>query len=547
MIYWHIQMHQPYGRDKTKPKIDSSKMIEEKIPVIGTGEWNDIQYRYFINKDPNAMNIGDIILVREGRKPIALCKITSSHFEDENLTKKYFHNVFRQIKVLEYHYHGRGLFPQPQGTLQRLVNNKTASWNFINDWYQSYLKNQSSEKMIDILRYKKQIILQGPPGTGKTYAAKNLAEQMILGSISGDKTKQKRRLEESGQFQLIQFHPSYSYEDFVRGITVKSENGQIEYLTENKVLAAFAKKANDNFLNSQKDRMELSKQQWISQELQKFAESVQDIIDKEEKYVLTNKVDIVRVQEDAFRYSGTAWKNELRMKFEDIILLYMDNVQNRQDIKKNGEVSTLAKEHATYYFSLLKRFRESIKGKIPKTFSQVKEPLNHYILLIDEINRANLPSVLGELIYALEYRDEAVESMYALDGNRKLILPKNLYIIGTMNTADRSVGHIDYAIRRRFAFVDMLPNAEVIELDKAKALFEKVSELFVKDGQASEYLAPDFNYQEVQLGHSYFMATDEEELNLKLKYEIIPILREYLKDGILLDIAGEKIEQLKNF
>ena len=82
-----------------------------------------------------------------------------------------------------------------------------------------------------------------------------------------------------------------------------------------------------------------------------------------------------------------------------------------------------------------------------------------------------LSSVLGELIYALEYRDEKVDSMYEVDGSNKLLLPPNLYIIGTMNTADRSVGHIDYAIRRRFAFVDVLP--EVLSTDFETALFEK--------------------------------------------------------------------------
>src|SRR5690606_14650101 len=90
--------------------------------------------------------------------------------------------------------------------------------------------------------------------------------------------------------------------------------------------------------------------------------------------------------------------------------------------------------------------------------------LKNYVLIIDEINRANLSSVLGELIYALEYRGEEVQSMYAVDGSNKLILPPNLYIIGTMNTADRSVGHIDYAIKRRFAFVDVLP--QILENDE---------------------------------------------------------------------------------
>ena len=91
---------------------------------------------------------------------------------------------------------------------------------------------------------------------------------------------------------------------------------------------------------------------------------------------------------------------------------------------------------------------------------------------IDEINRANLSSVLGELIYALEYRGEAVESMYEVEGSNKIILPPNLYIIGTMNTADRSVSQIDYAIRRRFAFVDVLP--KVLEETDEETKFDEV-------------------------------------------------------------------------
>ena len=117
-----------------------------------------------------------------------------------------------------------------------------------------------------------------------------------------------------------------------------------------------------------------------------------------------------------------------------------------------------------------------------------------------------------------------------------------------MNTADRSVGHIDYAIRRRFAFIDVLPSSTVIDevikdeavRVKAKALFESVAVLFTRD-----HLASDFEANDVQLGHSYFLADNEEMLRLKLKYEIQPILKEYLKDGIFQgDIVKQKIEAL---
>lgn len=226
-----------------------------------------------------------------------------------------------------------------------------------------------------------------------------------------------------GEYKIIQFHPAYTYEDFVRGIVAKTNDaGNISYEVENKILAEFAKKAINN-------------------------------------------------------------------------------------------------------------------------------PNGNYVLIIDEINRANLPSVLGELIYALEYRGESVESMYEYENILNIKLPKNLYIIGTMNTADRSIGHIDYAIRRRFAFYDVLPSKKVITFQKATKLFESIEKLFKGD---NAQISSDFDADDVQLGHSYFLPSKKDiseedfykELSIKLKYEIKPILYEYIKDGVLLDSAREVVENL---
>lgn len=194
-----------------------------------------------------------------------------------------------------------------------------------------------------------------------------------------------------------------------------------------------------------------------------------------------------------------------------------------------------ARQHASYFLRIVEKyyeFRENYKPTVDKI------PLKNYVLIIDEINRANLSAVLGELIYALEYRGEAVQSMYAIEGENNLILPPNLYIIGTMNTADRSVGHIDYAIRRRFAFVNILPKDLTNELgDQFEgALFAKVTNLF------NTNLSPEFKKEEVQLGHSYFI-TKNTPINIRWEYEIKPILLEYVKDGIL---VGEGIETTIN-
>lgn len=169
-----------------------------------------------------------------------------------------------------------------------------------------------------------------------------------------------------------------------------------------------------------------------------------------------------------------------------------------------------------------------------------QNPDRKYVLIIDEINRADLSRVLGELIYALEYRGEPVELLYAgSEANSTLTVPENLYIIGTMNTADRSIGYLDYAVRRRFVFKKLPPNKDELNnfyedpnlKNQAEQLFDKVAKIFKKDENC---LSPDYTADEVQPGHTYFMAKDEEELGLKFCYQVWPLLQEYIRDGVLL-------------
>ena len=381
---------------------------------------------------------------------------------------------------------------------------------------------------------KNQIIFQGPPGTGKTRQAKDIAYQMIFNSTLSTenliRSEQLQELVQTTQFKLIQFHPAYSYEDFVRGITAKSNGNAVEYKTENKVLALLAQAANENYLDSQKEVEVLSKELWVQQKMNDYADSIQDKIDTIEKFIIGDTTTyIFDVEEDAFRYKGDNWgmhNKGLRMKFKDLIQMYMDNIQTRQEIKRMTNVSGLSIQHASYSIKILADFRDFLKDKEPYQLTQ-KIELKNYVLIIDEINRANLPAVLGELIYALEYRGEPVHSMYDIDGETEIVLPPNLYIIGTMNTADRSVGHIDYAIRRRFAFVDVLPDTDVVAHATAKIIFTQLQSLF------EEHTSSDFEAKDVALGHSYFIVKDDAELKQKLQYEVLPILHEYIKDGVL--------------
>ena len=321
------------------------------------------------------------------------------------------------LKILNT-YHPDTYFPINSETclsnFLKLVKEEDSSLNYIekNKKVQSFFQSMKSKYNSDITNYEFMYFL---------FDNFDLKGTVVL---------ENDELVAIGENKIIQFHPSYTYEDFVRGITVKSnEKSEIKYITENKVLADFAEKA------------------------------------------LNNKT-------------------------------------------------------------------------------------SNYVLIIDEINRANLSSVLGELIYALEYRGEAVESIYEIKGDRKITLPPNLFIIGTMNTADRSVGQIDYAIRRRFAFVDVLPkvlsetdlNAERKEKDPQlyfnEDVFLKVKELFLdEDNNNSEHLSEEFKAKDVQLGHSYFIYA-EDNFKYNLDYEIKPILKEYVTDGILKSSALTEIEDL---
>lgn len=426
---------------------------------------------------------------------------------------------------------------------------------------------ESIQKQIKLLKYKKQIILQGPPGTGKTREAKLIAKE-ILGLNSTDDLK------DNEQFKLIQFHPSYTYEDFVRGIVAESKGDRIEYKNVNKTIGKFAKVALDNFLDSKKIPEQISKESWVKNAYANFKESLQIELENVDTINIKEgtKPKITFVEDDALRINRYSNENDsVLIKDSDIINAYIGiNLTNPiVKIKENVILSKSARSGMYYlYQNIVEKFKKFLEEEnIVYTITNPTEKIDEkpYILIIDEINRANLSSVLGELIYALEYRGQALDSMYEVDGEQKIILPDNLYIIGTMNTADRSVGHIDYAIRRRFAFVDVLPekledNDEIFIntsdfIDVAK-LFIKVGEDQVLDfekAENSDFLSDDFSAKDVALGHSYFIAekkkisedNKQEYFNMKMKYEVIPILNEYLKDGVFNEKATVKIKEIE--
>jgi len=632
-----------YPPNVSKNEYDDWKpiIVAKKVVFMGWGE-DDNLGKTFINN----IQKGDIVLIAQGanwQKRLLLCGVVSSdaikgHVEGapkETYYRKLSTTISKEaLDSLGLDFTGAAFGDSNQipaiyklKPRENLQDKKIAE--ILSDSIKKNRNMNELNKVIDILKYKKQIILQGPPGTGKTRLANIVASSLtqpvtitehdirdnviineefpsstnyskykvsaisenslVIESNKAEKSYNinfseiiKRYNEKfwekseikggsdafvagiskylseklkSKYCKLIQFHPAYSYEDFVRGITAKTNGTTIEYMPENKILGDFANKALKNFNNSQKQPEELSKDIWINDKFLQFKNFIEVEMSSTGKVQLTPNVYISGVDSDHFNYKGDGWANESRINFKDFLSLVNLNILSPLEIDIPRNISQHGWDRKTYYTALIKLFFEKSGHYSEKAV--VREPQQNYVLIIDEINRANLPSVLGELIYALEYRGESVESLYELPNEgREIILPPNLYIIGTMNTADRSVGHIDYAIRRRFAFIDVLPSLTPVK-EHAKKLFQSVSSLFIKNFddidwenpilQRSDYLASDFRPEDVWLGHSYFITNDndgEEQLKIKLDYEIRPLLKEYIKDGVLNESANTIIVEL---
>ncbi len=445
---------------------------------------------------------------------------------DESLDITFFRNALSSIKVVKATNNNNPIFIDfiKDDIIHFKETRSVQKFSFsLNDLYECYIsKDYKNDDFVHYPQYSKRCL--------------------VLDIL---KTYQKSVMQD--QCKLIQFHPSYTYEDFVRGIAAKpNPDGEgVVYEAENKTLGYFAKLALDNYLSNQGI---LNSNSDFEERLKLLVEEINTTIDSGGtfKFSEKSKAEIISVGNDYFIYNFPQ-REDIRYKllFSDIEKIF----KKRSEIKipidlrdKEKELQLEMKGKFPYYFMILEKLNKI--SNLLSANNKVEE-LKNYILIIDEINRANLSSVLGELIYALEYRGEAVESMYEVDGH-ELILPPNLYIIGTMNTADRSVGHIDYAIRRRFAFVDVLPKdlsgEEKIVFDTV--LFNQVAQLFDTN------LSPEFEKKDVQLGHSYFIDKSQEEngasMAIRLEYEIQPILLEYVKDGVLIgEDVKIKIERLE--
>ncbi|EIE2163821.1 AAA family ATPase [Campylobacter jejuni] len=373
-------------------------------------------------------------------------------------------------------------------------------------------------------------ILYGPPGTGKTYHTIDKALE-ILGENLENRDEKKAKFDEyvkNGQIVFTTFHQSYGYEEFVEGIKPridsKENSKEVEYEIKDGIFKELCKKALDNYKVSLLTQEEFVKSEDLENKIeifldelvdqQKFIEKIQSGGFKLEEY--NEKYRIITDDTNANLY--------LNLEIFKTLLENKDKIINGRSIKQ-----ILNNKHRrqidSYYFQLVKLFKEREQDYKVDNNPSEKPELKPYIIIIDEINRGNVSKIFGELITLIEASKrigEKEELKVTLPySGKEFGVPKNVYIIGTMNTADRSITSLDTALRRRFEFIEMMPDVSKLSMDCEGI---NLQELLKAINTRIEYLLD----REKTIGHAFFVSVENlEDLKKVFQNKIIPLLQEY--------------------
>ena len=389
-------------------------------------------------------------------------------------------------------------------------------------------KHMFISKTAKLLQSKHNIILQGAPGTGKTYntAAIALAALDVTDVDLNDHKAVMKRYDSllGDQIFFTTFHQSLDYEDFVEGLKphVQTDaDGNSIGVTYEPEDGIFKRACNAVQTDQSKDIVEC---------IDDYLQKIKGYQNKREIPTVTGRSSLYVWWKEGNSTVSSRSTNSTSSRGEE----YTPSPLNIEKIK----LQALGKGCENNWQSYAQAFIEAVKREYHAT---TDKPV---VLIIDEINRGNVSKIFGELITLLESDKRS-------NGNHpiKVMLPytkgefgvpSNLYIIGTMNTTDRSTGTLDYALRRRFAFVTLKSQDSVIkkyysdagndELGSvAVALFDDIKK-FIEN---PKHLCGDMSIDDLMVGHSYFMAESEEELQDKVEFEILPLINEYINDGIL--------------
>lgn len=386
----------------------------------------------------------------------------------------------------------------------------TYTWRFadlIEKWNKKTTKHMTTIKQITkILSTKKNIILQGAPGTGKTYNSAAIALSLIGEDITNFSTHKDLmdKYEEyikNGQIDFCTFHQSMDYEDFVEGIKPIVKDNTVTYEIQKGIFKTMClrAKSNSNFNEAYSALMDSLKKE---DEILKL----KTITNKTFGIKLNTKGNLTLLTGENLQQNGTLTKEQLENWYLE------ENDYQYWSGYYNGVITYLQQNYGL----------------------SVNNQHKNYVLIIDEINRGNVSKIFGELITLLE-ADKRLGGEHPITltlpySKDPFNVPSNLYIIGTMNTTDRSVGNIDYAVRRRFAFVTIKSDRSLVEElhHNALSLYDAIYS-FIHQHVADKTI----DMEDLMVGHSYFFADTPEDIAQRWTYEIHPLLMEYFKDGLL--------------
>lgn len=392
-------------------------------------------------------------------------------------------------------------------------------------------KNPYSNMLLE----SKNIIFRGAPGTGKSYLAKQIAADIISNGFTdrySDLTYEQKR-----QMEFVQFHPSYDYSDFVEGIRPKmNEDGSMGFELQDGIFKKFIDKARKNLENSQKSKEKIKKEISANNIMANFFDSIEYGV--QEFYTIKgNKFTVTDVDEKYIYIAipGNKTVDKLNLNIDEVRKM----LESGRDFEKVSDITNFfGKQFATQNYSYdFVLFKEIKKAGLKEVKTNVApEELKKYVFIIDEINRGEIAKILGELFFSIDpgYRGKSgeVATQYSNmhdDPDEKFYIPENVYIIGTMNDIDRSVDSFDFAMRRRFRFVEVKAKAtqDMLESLENEALKSKAVERM--DRLNTEILKVDDLNENYQIGASYFLKLKTLSFEELWTDYLKPLLQDYVR------------------
>ena len=392
-------------------------------------------------------------------------------------------------------------------------------------------RNEYSTMLIE----SKNLIFRGAPGTGKTYLAKEIATDIISDGYFDDYTLLSD--EQKKQVEFVQFHPSYDYSDFVEGLRpIVKDDGTMGFELQDGIFKKFVARARKNYEDSLKSKETIEKEHSVKESITAFFSGIELGVDVF-KTINGNKFTINSVDDSHINISipGNATFNRLALNLDEIRMM----LESGQEFEKIKDITTFfGKSFATQGFSYDFAIYKAIKAKnAAASKTPIKlEKLKKYIFIIDEINRGEISKIFGELFFAIDpgYRGKSgeISTQYAnmhSNPDDKFYIPENVYIIGTMNDIDRSVDSFDFAMRRRFRFVEIKADARLemlASLENEEMETEAIKRMTALNKAIAEVEDLNENYQ---IGASYFLKLKTLDFDQLWTDYLHPLLQEYIQ------------------